>query len=140
MGSVSAPVRDRSGAQRLDWPGKVHLSDNRLARPGRRRVTRHPDQLYLRGDYSGLRGPLWGPTLRGRISQSAEGLETEQGNPCETTAIEQLAYRAYPTLPKEHIKTGGRLCIRGRGRRHRHQNEVILVAANILHPLPLLPP
>jgi hypothetical protein len=77
MSSVPAPVRDCSGTQLLDSPGEVHLSDHRLARPCRRRVTQHSHKRYLRGNSSDLRGPFRRPTLRRRLSQSTEDKDTE---------------------------------------------------------------
>jgi hypothetical protein len=97
---------ETSGAQLLDAPGDIDVFDHSLARSGRRRATRHSDKRDLWETHQALEDRFGGQhfaaayrsQLKARRQRARESLHEF------ATAIQQLAHRAYPTLPEEHIR------------------------------------
>jgi hypothetical protein len=106
MGSVPAPVQDRSGAQRFDWPEKYTYLITALQ--GRAADVLHgiPTSATYEETLQALEDRFgdqhfpaaYRSRLKARTQKAGESLREF------ATAIEQLAYRAYPTLPEEHTR------------------------------------
>jgi hypothetical protein len=72
MGHSPAPVRDHSRPQSMDAPGGIHILYHRFAEPCHRRPTRSPERSDQWNNAWGPVGPLRGPALGRRVSQSAK--------------------------------------------------------------------